>query len=25
VFLPPENVLHPAYDKIADFMRERYK
>ncbi len=25
VFLPPEDVLHAAYEKIGDFMRERYK
>jgi alanine-synthesizing transaminase len=25
VFLPPEDVLHAAYEKISDFMRERYK
>jgi alanine-synthesizing transaminase len=25
VFLPQEDVLHPAYEKITDFMRERYK
>jgi len=25
VFLPQEDVLHAAYDKITDFMRERYK
>src|SRR6516165_4868221 len=24
VFLPQEDVLHPAYEKITDFMRERY-
>jgi hypothetical protein len=25
VFLPPEDVLHAAYNKISDFMAERYK
>ena len=25
VFLPPEPVLSEAYDKITDFMKERYK
>lgn len=25
VFLPPERVLGEAYDKITDFMRERYR
>ncbi len=25
VFLPPDDVLHAAYEKITDFMRERYK
>ena len=25
VFLPQDDVLHAAYEKISDFMRERYK
>ncbi len=25
VFLPQEDVLQAAYEKISDFMRERYK
>ncbi len=25
VFLPPEDVLHAAYEKIGEFMRDRYK
>jgi len=25
VFLPQDDVLHPAYEKVSDFMRERYK
>ena len=25
VFLPPDDVLHAAYEKISEFMRERYE
>jgi alanine-synthesizing transaminase len=25
VFLPQDDVLHAAYEKISEFMRERYK